>query len=70
MMPMSRTSILLMHTLEVSKTNLERTLLCVCVSSLTAALDFDIRKLCKNPTLTGENPVTGADTKLSAGCAS
>jgi uncharacterized protein YjbI with pentapeptide repeats len=38
--------------------------------SLTAALDFDIRKLCKNPTLNGENPVTGADTKLSAGCAS
>ena len=30
--------------------------------------DFDIRNLCKNPTLKGENPVTGADTKLSVGC--
>jgi len=30
--------------------------------------EYDNRKLCKNPTLTGENPVTGADTKLSAGC--
>ena len=30
--------------------------------------DFDLRNLCKNPTLKGENPVTGADTKLSAGC--
>jgi len=30
--------------------------------------DFDIRNLCKNPTLKGENPVTGADTRLSAGC--
>lgn len=29
---------------------------------------FDLRNLCKNPTLTGENPVTGNDTKLSAGC--
>mmetsp|Transcript_15784 Transcript_15784/g.22452 ORF Transcript_15784/g.22452 Transcript_15784/m.22452 type:complete len:266 (+) Transcript_15784:61-858(+) len=29
---------------------------------------FDLRNLCKNPTLKGENPVTGADTKLSAGC--
>ncbi|CAB9498695.1 thylakoid lumenal 17.4 kDa protein [Seminavis robusta] len=30
--------------------------------------DFDIRFLCKNPTLKGENPVTGMDTRLSAGC--
>lgn len=29
---------------------------------------FDIRNLCKNPTLKGENPTTGVDTKLSAGC--
>mmetsp|Transcript_28370 Transcript_28370/g.60091 ORF Transcript_28370/g.60091 Transcript_28370/m.60091 type:complete len:241 (+) Transcript_28370:82-804(+) len=31
--------------------------------------DFDIRNLCKNPTLKGENPTTGADTRLSAQCA-
>ena len=31
--------------------------------------DFDIRNLCKNPTLKGENPTTGADTALSVGCA-
>lgn len=30
--------------------------------------DFDIRNLCKNPTLTGENPKTGEDTRMSAGC--
>mmetsp|Transcript_12844 Transcript_12844/g.19484 ORF Transcript_12844/g.19484 Transcript_12844/m.19484 type:complete len:242 (-) Transcript_12844:125-850(-) len=30
--------------------------------------DFDIKNLCKNPTLKGENPVTGADTLLSVGC--
>lgn len=30
--------------------------------------DFDQRKLCKNPTLKGENPVTGAPTRPSAGC--
>merc|ERR1712087_79650 len=30
--------------------------------------DFDIRNLCKNPTLKGENPVTGEDTRLSANC--
>ena len=30
--------------------------------------DFDQRKLCKNPTLQGENPVTGAPTRASAGC--
>mmetsp|Transcript_9055 Transcript_9055/g.27074 ORF Transcript_9055/g.27074 Transcript_9055/m.27074 type:complete len:132 (-) Transcript_9055:177-572(-) len=30
--------------------------------------DFDQRTLCKNPTLKGENPVTGADTRASAGC--
>ncbi|KAL3940310.1 MAG: hypothetical protein SGBAC_005137 [Bacillariaceae sp.] len=29
---------------------------------------FDLKKLCKNPTLKGENPTTGADTQLSAGC--
>merc|ERR1712071_101027 len=30
--------------------------------------DYDIRNLCKNPTLSGENPTTGADTFASAGC--
>lgn len=30
--------------------------------------DFDNRSLCRNPTLVGENPITGADTRLSAGC--
>ena len=30
--------------------------------------DFDQRKLCKNPTLKGENPITGAPTRPSAGC--
>ena len=30
--------------------------------------DFDLRNLCKNPTLKGENPTTGADTRFSAGC--
>mmetsp|Transcript_164 Transcript_164/g.415 ORF Transcript_164/g.415 Transcript_164/m.415 type:complete len:252 (+) Transcript_164:72-827(+) len=30
--------------------------------------DFDIRNLCRNPTLMGENPKTGADTRLSANC--
>lgn len=29
---------------------------------------FDIKGICKNPTLKGENPVTGADSRLSAGC--
>lgn len=29
---------------------------------------FDLRNLCKNPTLKGENPATGMDTRLSAGC--
>lgn len=29
---------------------------------------FDVRNICKNPTLKGENPVTGADTRLSVGC--
>ena len=29
--------------------------------------DFDQRKLCKNPSLQGENPVTGAPTRESAG---
>jgi hypothetical protein len=31
--------------------------------------DFDIKNLCKNPTLKGENPITKADTRLSVGCA-
>jgi uncharacterized protein YjbI with pentapeptide repeats len=30
--------------------------------------NFDIKKLCRNPTLKGENPVTGADTRISVGC--
>lgn len=30
--------------------------------------DFDQRKLCKNKSLKGENPVTGAPTRESAGC--
>jgi len=30
--------------------------------------DFDQRKLCKNPTLGGENPDTGAPTRESLGC--
>lgn len=30
--------------------------------------DFDLKKLCKNPTLKGENPTTGRDTQFSAGC--
>lgn len=29
---------------------------------------FDQKKICKNPKLTGENPVTGAPTRESAGC--
>ncbi len=29
---------------------------------------FDIRNLCKNPTLKGQNPVTGVDTRDSVGC--
>ncbi|KAG7355994.1 pentapeptide repeat protein [Nitzschia inconspicua] len=29
---------------------------------------FDLKSLCKNPTLKGENPVTGADTRFSVGC--
>ena len=30
--------------------------------------DFNSRLLCKNPTLQGTNPVTGVDTRVSAGC--
>lgn len=30
--------------------------------------DFDIRSLCRNPTLTGENAKTGAPTRASVGC--
>lgn len=29
---------------------------------------FDVKPLCKNPTMKGTNPVTGADTFESAGC--
>ena len=29
---------------------------------------FDQKKICKNPTLSGENPKTGAPTRESAGC--
>jgi len=30
--------------------------------------DYEQKQLCKNPTLTGENPTTGAPTKESLGC--
>lgn len=30
--------------------------------------NFDLKNLCKNPSLKGENPVTGADTRFSVGC--
>ena len=30
--------------------------------------NFDIKNICKNPTLKGENPTTGADTRMSVGC--
>ena len=30
--------------------------------------EFDLRALCRNPSLQGTNPVTGAPTKESAGC--
>jgi uncharacterized protein YjbI with pentapeptide repeats len=30
--------------------------------------DFDIKSLCKNPTLKGTNPVTGIETRASVGC--
>jgi len=30
---------------------------------------FDLRRLCKNPNLKGENPTTGTPTRESAGCA-
>ena len=30
--------------------------------------DFDIRSLCRNPTLKGTNPTTGVDTRMSVGC--
>ncbi|CAM9306471.1 unnamed protein product [Choristocarpus tenellus] len=32
--------------------------------------DFDQKNLCKNPSLQGKNPVTGASTRESAGCPS
>jgi uncharacterized protein YjbI with pentapeptide repeats len=30
--------------------------------------DFDIKSLCRNPTLTGTNPTTGVETRMSVGC--
>jgi uncharacterized protein YjbI with pentapeptide repeats len=30
--------------------------------------NFDLKNLCRNPTLKGENPITGADTRFSVGC--
>lgn len=30
--------------------------------------NFDLKNLCKNPTLKGENPLTGVDTRFSVGC--
>jgi len=30
--------------------------------------NFDLKNLCKNPTLKGENPKTGEDTRFSVGC--
>ena len=30
--------------------------------------DFDVRSLCRNPTLKGENPTTGMQTRASVGC--
>jgi len=30
--------------------------------------DFELRNICKNPTLSGENAKTGAPTRASAGC--
>ena len=30
--------------------------------------DFDIKGLCKNPTLKGTNPTTGVDTRMTVGC--
>lgn len=30
--------------------------------------EFDLNKLCKNPTLKGENPFTGLPSRESAGC--
>jgi uncharacterized protein YjbI with pentapeptide repeats len=32
--------------------------------------DYDIKNLCRNPTLKGENPKTGEDTRMSVGCRS
>jgi uncharacterized protein YjbI with pentapeptide repeats len=29
---------------------------------------FDIKSLCRNPSLKGKNPTTGNDTKESVGC--
>mmetsp|Transcript_45771 Transcript_45771/g.53565 ORF Transcript_45771/g.53565 Transcript_45771/m.53565 type:complete len:246 (-) Transcript_45771:146-883(-) len=30
--------------------------------------DFDVKSLCRNPTLKGENPTTGMETRASVGC--
>jgi uncharacterized protein YjbI with pentapeptide repeats len=30
--------------------------------------EFDLKSLCRNPSLAGTNPTTGAPTKESAGC--
>jgi uncharacterized protein YjbI with pentapeptide repeats len=30
--------------------------------------DFDIKSLCRNPTLKGTNPTTGEDTRMTVGC--
>lgn len=32
--------------------------------------EYDVRSMCKNPTLKGENPTTGMNTRLSVGCKS
>jgi len=33
-----------------------------------AIAQYDLKKVCRNPKLQGTNPVTGADTRISAGC--
>ena len=30
--------------------------------------DFDLRSLCKNPTVKGQNAVTGEETRITLGC--
>ena len=57
----------------------EKVLLVHCISFIDADVEnadfteaalgnFDLKNLCKNPTLRGENPVTGVDTRFSVGC--